>query len=80
METKDFSLTVDGKYKIDLGDDFEVTGIFKGYSSLGSEIALVIEMDGGQLRFVPVRQIRYMDQIELPKPEDEPKKVDIYYR
>lgn len=80
MESKDYSLTVDGTYRIALGDDIDVTGTFKGYSSLGNEIALVIEMNGGQLRFVPVKEIRYLDLIQLPKPEDEPKKVDIYYR
>ena len=80
MESKDYSLTVDGTYRIALGDDIDVTGTFKGYSSLGNEIALVIEMSDEKLRFVPVRQIRYLDQIQLPKPDDEPKKVDIYYR
>ena len=80
MESKDYSLIVGGNYYIDLGDDFSVQGVFKGYSSLGNEIAMVIEMNEGKLRFVPVRQIRYLDQITLPSTDDEPKKVDIYYR
>ena len=80
MESKELSLIVGGKYCVDYGGDLDATGIFKGYSSLGSEIAVVIEMDGGKQRFIPVGQIKYMDQLVLPKPDDEPKKVDIYYR
>ena len=80
MDSKELSLTVGGKYCVSLGDDLDVRGTFKGYSSLGNEIAVVIEMDGGRLRFIPVGPIQYMDQLVLPKPDDEPKKVDIYYR
>ena len=80
MESKEFSLTVGGTYNVKITDDDSAKGVFKGYSSIGSDIAVVIELEPGSLRFVPVSQIRYIDQISLPKSEDEPKKVDIYYR
>jgi len=80
MDSKEFSLTVDGSYRIMFAEDKTMTGKFKGYSSIGSEIAVVMEPDGGGLRFIPVQQILYIDQLSLPKSEDEPKKVDIYYR
>ena len=41
---------------------------------------MVIEMDGGKKRFVPLSQIVYIDELEIPKSEEQPKKVDIYYR
>jgi len=80
MESKEFSLTVGGTYQIMFAEDKSTRGVFKGYSSIGSEIAVVMEPEAGGLRFIPVQQILYIDQLSLPKSEDEPKKVDIYYR
>ena len=80
MESKEISLIVGGKYHVKISDDDKAEGVFKGYSSIGSEIAVVIELVPNSLRFIPVSQIRYIDQIKLPETEDEPKKVDIYYR
>ena len=80
MDSKEFSLTVGGSYMVAFDKDNTTSGIFKGYSSIGSDIAIVIEPENGGLRFIPVQQIMYIDQLSLPKSEDEPKKVDIYYR
>ena len=80
MDNNEIILKPESVCFIHIDEDFDFEGTFKGYSSLGNEIAVVIEMDGGRLRFIPVGQIQYMDQLVLPKPEDEPKKVDIYYR
>ena len=80
MESNEFALTVGGSYFVKITDDDSAKGIFKGYSSIGSEIAVVIELVPGSLRFIPVSQIVFIDQLSLPKSDDEPKKVDIYYR
>ncbi len=80
MDNKEFILKTDGKYLIRIADEDDTIGLFKGYSSLCGDIAMVIEMDGGKKRFVPLSQIVYIDELEIPKSEEQPKKVDIYYR
>ena len=80
MDNKEFILKTDGKYLIRIADEDDTIGLFKGYSSLGGDVAMVIEMDGGRMRFIPLSQIVYIDELEIPKSEEQPKKVDIYYR
>ena len=80
MDAKEFLLKQDGKYLVRIADEDDTIGIFKGYSSLCGEVAMVIEMDGGRMRFIPLAQIVYIDQLEIPESEEQPKKVDIYYR
>ena len=81
MENPNISLKQDGRYRVRLADDEdETTGIFKGYSSLCGEVAMVIQLSNGKMRFIPLAQIVYIDQLEAPESEKQPKKVDIYYR
>ena len=80
MESKDIALKREGKYLIRIVDEDDTIGLFKGYSSLGGDVAMVIEMDGGRMRFIPLSQIVYIDQLEVPVSQEQPKKVDIYYR
>ena len=80
METTEFILKPEGRYSVYIDEDNVFEGVFKGYSSLCGETAMVIEMDDGKLRFIPIAQIVYIDQIEIPESKDVPKKVDIYYR
>ena len=79
-EERNFALKQDGKYLIRIADEDDTIGIFKGYSSLGGDTAMVIEMDGGKIRFIPISQIVYIDQLEIPSSQEQPSKVDIYYR
>ena len=60
-------------------EECEFTGVFKGYSSLCGEVAMVFDYEG-KMRFVPLAQIVLIDQTEAPRSEDQPKKIDIYYR
>ena len=80
MEEPSYSLKQDGKYLVRIADEDDTIGIFKGYSSLCGEIAAVFEMKYEKLRFIPLAQIVYIDELQVPKSEDQPKKVDIYYR
>ena len=80
MDNPNFSLKEDGKYLVRIADEDDTIGIFKGYSSLCGEVAMVIEIDGGRMRFIPLAQIVCIDQLEIPASEMQPKKVDIYYR
>ena len=80
MENKEIILKPEGKYLVRIADEDDTIGIFKGYSSLCGEVAMVIEIDGGRMRFIPLSQIKFLDQLEVPKSEDLPSKVDIYYR
>ena len=80
MDGNEFSLKLNGKYLVRIADEDDTIGIFRGYSSLGGDVAMVIEMDVGKMRFIPLSQIVYIDQLEIIKPDSSPKKVDIYYR
>ena len=80
MEKNEIALQREGKYLIRIADEDDTIGIFKGYSSLGGDVAMVIEMEGEKVRFIPLSQIVYIDQLEIPASEEQPKKVDIYYR
>ena len=79
MEEPNYSLKEDGRYVVHTTDEDDTRGIFKGYSSLCGEVAVVIETNR-KLRFIPIAQIVYIDQLEIPESEKQPKKVDIYYR
>ena len=80
MDDKEFFLKQEGKYLVRIADEDDTIGVFKGYSSLCGENAMIIEMDGGRIRFIPLAQIVYIDQLEVPVSQEPPKKVDIYYR
>lgn len=81
MANKEFMLNSEGKYLVRIADEDDTIGIFKGYAALGGDTAIVIEMDGGKIRFVPVAQIVYIDVLEpgVPEVKDTPKGRDVYY-
>ena len=79
MENNEYILKPEGRYRVYIDEQNDFTGIFKGYSSLCGETAMVIEVNG-RLKFIPIAQILFIDQIDIPKSEEAPKKVDIYYR
>jgi uncharacterized protein (DUF427 family) len=82
MTDNDLEICKGTKYLVRITEQKEDTiGVFKGYSMMGSETVLVMEMSGGKLRYIPVEQISYLDLLESgAKNEPEPKKGrDIYY-
>lgn len=81
MTDKEFTLKVKGKYLIRIADEDDTIGIFRGYAAIGSDPALVIEMNEGKIRFIPAPQVIYIDVLEAPESEPEPekKKLDVYY-
>ena len=80
MENKEIILKPETKCYVELSvEDSGFSAVFKGYSSLCGEVAMVFDCNG-KLRFVPLTQIVYIDQTEAPCSEDQPKKIDIYYR
>ena len=76
----EFRLKADGKYNVKISEEIDISGTFKGYSSIGGEVAMVIEKGDGRKRFIPLSQIMYIDELEISETVEEPKKVDIYYR
>lgn len=64
MMSDEHSLKTGSKLLIATSEDENAIGHFKGYTMIGSESALVIEMDGGRVRYIPVSQISYMDLLE----------------
>ena len=80
MENPEIILKPETKCHVVVSDEAcDFDGIFKGYSSLCGEVAMVFDHDG-KMRFVPLTQIVLIDQTEAPCPENKPKKIDIYYR
>ena len=80
MDGNELSLKVGGNYYVKMSEEDDVRGIFRGYSSLGSDVAMVIEKKDGMMRFIPLTQIIYIDQLYKPVHEEQPKNIDIYYR
>ena len=79
MDNKDFVLKPETKCYVELSaEDSGFSAVFKGYSSLCGEVAMVFDCNG-KLRFVPLTQIVYIETSSLTH-EEQPKKIDIYYR
>lgn len=82
MTEKEFMLNIGGKYLVKIADEPDTIGIFKGYFALGGDTAIVMEMTGEKIRFIPVGQITYIDVLEAASNEESPepkKNRDIYY-
>ena len=48
----EFSVSVGSKYRVNHGDEELTVGVFKGYSAIGSETAMVFQLDDGVIRFI----------------------------
>ncbi len=66
----DYVVSIGSKYSVNHGDEEQTVGIFKGYSAVGSETAMVFQLDNGTIRFISLPQIIYLDLLE-----DAPKKA-----
>lgn len=76
-ETKDYELKIGAVYSV-VADGDEVSGVFRGYTMIGSETALVMEDDDGTV-YVPSASIILM-RLVRQAPEDKPESPkDVYY-
>ena len=80
MDGSEFALKPEGRYQVCIDEKNVFCGIFKGYSSLCGEVAMVIDPGDGKMRFIPISQIKYIDQLEVLESKEQTSKVDIYYR
>ena len=78
MTQESYELTVGSRYDVHLPEDEIVHGLFAGYCMIGTESAIVMNMNGDKLRFIPVAQILYMDLIEAAKPERKERPEQLY--
>lgn len=62
--TDDYALAPGSRFLVSTAEDDDTIGHFRGYTMIGSESAIVIEMDGGRIRFIPVSQISHLDLLE----------------
>jgi hypothetical protein len=77
----DFAVSVGSKYRVNHGDEELTEGIFKGYSAMGTETAMVFELADGTLRFVNLAQIIYLDLLEpgQKRPAKKRESGSVYY-
>ncbi|MBO4357913.1 MAG: hypothetical protein J5813_07105 [Candidatus Methanomethylophilaceae archaeon] len=77
----EYIVSIGSKYSVDHGGEDLTVGIFKGYSAMGTETAMVFELENGTLRFINLAQIIYLDLLEAA-PKKASKKKDtgsVYY-
>ena len=68
----ELGLTEGWKYSV-LTDDIRSEGIFRGYAMIGTESAIVIQLDDGTMRMIPAASIFYIDLIGTGKRAEEKK-------
>ena len=81
MQTeKDTELAKGSRCSVRFGKTEEVSGVFRGYSMIGSETAVVID-SGGTVQFIMAGQISSITVIESANAETKKKKDDpgVYY-
>lgn len=64
MTQENYEIRCGSKYLIRTAEEDDTVGVFMGYAMIGSESALVVRINGEQIRFIPVAQIMYMDLLE----------------
>ncbi len=78
----EYTVTIGSKYRVDYGGEEPAVGVFKGYSAMGSDTAMVFELEDGTIRFISLAQIIYLDLLESAAPKKASKKKDpgsVYY-
>jgi len=76
----EYVVSVGSKYSVNVGDDDPTVGIFRGYSAMGTETAMVFELENGKLRFISLPQIIYLDLLDAPKKTSKKKdQGSVYY-
>lgn len=78
---EELKMHIGGRYLVKIADEGDTIGIYKGYISIGENVAIAIELENSLMRFIPMHQVIYIDQLEIPNIDNVPdKKSDIYYR
>ncbi len=80
-------LTVGWRYSVQsqgVGDDaVETLGRFRGYTALGQESALAIEVDegegAGRLRIIPIANVLWMELLEGGDPQEPEPSNSVYF-
>lgn len=77
---KDMEITKGSKYLILHEDGAETTGIFKGYSMIGSETTLVVDSKGSVI-YIPASRVLSVKLLESVKEKEQKKKEEpgVYY-
>ena len=78
----DYMITEGSRYRVNHGDEELTEGVFKGFSVIGNDTAMVFQLSDGTLRFISATQIIYMDLLESAPVESVPKKTEpgsVYY-
>ncbi|MGN0098815.1 MAG: hypothetical protein ACI38Y_05780 [Candidatus Methanomethylophilaceae archaeon] len=77
----DYIITEGSKYRVNHGDEEFTEGVFRGFSVIGNDTAMVFELGDGTLRFINSSQIIFLDLLESA-PAEAPKKSEpgsVYY-
>ena len=73
-------LTEGWKYSVATDEDQRSDGVFKGYAMLGTESAIVIQMQNDGIRIIPVASIIHIDLLESGDHKQDGKKPEsVYY-
>ena len=76
----EYAVTIGSKYSVDHGGEDLTVGVFRGYSAMGSDTAMVFELENGTLRFINLAQIIYLDLLEsAPKKTKKKDTGSVYY-
>ncbi len=76
----EYVVSIGSKYSVDYGGEEPAVGVFKGYSAMGTETAMVFELENGTIRFISLAQIIYLDLLEAPKKASKRKETgSVYY-
>jgi hypothetical protein len=78
MTQESYELTVGSRYTVTLSEEESFDGTFVGYAMIGTESAIVLNMKGDKIRFIPVAQIVYIDLLEAAKPERKDRPEQLY--
>jgi len=80
-EKNELGLTEGWKYSVAIDKGPVSDGTFRGYTMLGTESAIVMQMSEGTTRIIPAASIIYIDLIESGerKPTNEKKPESVYY-
>ena len=80
-EKNELGLTEGWKYSVIMDKGPVSDGTFKGYTMLGTESAIIIQMPEGTVRTIPVASIVYIDLVESGerKRQDEKRPESVYY-
>ena len=78
----DYMITEGSKYRVNHGDEELTEGVFKGFSVIGNDTAMVFQLEDGTLRFINSSQIIFLDLLESAPVESAPKESEpgsVYY-